>query len=185
MRATGRFISALDMLSKKTGFICYCSFCAILILLLCSPLFGAISDRVVAYVDNTAITLTELDKKYAEAAEVTPAITREEVLNTMINRILMIREARKIRLKAEREDELLKEYVDLRIRSFIRIKDDEIRNFYQEHAADFPERDLDDLREDIENYLIEQELNRTLKKHINELRNNACIKMQLVKKKQE
>jgi len=178
MRATGRFISALDMHSKKKLFRCFLR-SALFTLLLCSPLFAGLRERVVAYVDNTAITLTELDKKYAEAVQVTPAITREEVLNTMINRILLIREARKIRLKAEREDELLKEYVDLRIRSFIRIKDDEIRNFYQEHAADFPEKDLDELREDIENYLIEQELNIMLKKHINDLRNNACIKIQL------
>jgi hypothetical protein len=149
--------------------------------LLWSPLHAAIKDRVVAYVDTTAITLTELDNKYAEAIQVTPAITREEVLNTMINRILLVREARKIRLKSEREDELLKEYVDLRIRSFIRIKDEEIKNFYEVHAADFPEKDLDELREDIENYLIEQELNNALKKHISDLRNNACIKIQLVK----
>jgi hypothetical protein len=147
--------------------------------LLCSSVFAAIKDRVVAYVDTTAITISELDNKYAEAIQVTPAITREEVLNTMINRILLLREARKIRLKSEREDELLKEYLDLRIRSFIRIKDDEIKNFYEVHAADFPEKDLDELREDIENYLIEQGMNNALKKHIGDLRNNACIKIQL------
>jgi hypothetical protein len=149
--------------------------------LLYVPLFAGIRDRVVAYVDTSAITLSELDKKYAETVRVTPAITREEVLNTMINRMLLLREARKIRLKSEQEDELLKEYVDLRIRSFIRIKDEEIRTFYEEHASDSPEKGLDELREDIENYLIEQELNKGLKNHITTLRDNACIKIQLVK----
>jgi hypothetical protein len=148
-------------------------------LMLYSSLFAAIKDRVVAYVDNTAITLSELEKKYTETIHVTPAITKEEVLNTMINRVLLVREARKIRLKAQREDEMLREYVDLKIRAFIRIKDGEIKDFYDTHAADFIGKELDETREDIENYLIEQELNKRLKEHITELRNNACVKMQL------
>jgi hypothetical protein len=151
----------------------------ILTLTLYSSLFAAIKDRVVAYVDNTAITLSELEKKYTETVHVTPAITKEEVLNTMINRVLLVREARKIRLKAQREDEMLREYVDLKIRAFIRIKDGEIKDFYDTHAADFIGKELDETREDIENYLIEQELNKRLKEHITELRNNACVKMQL------
>jgi hypothetical protein len=179
-------ISASAMHSKKRAFALYYFLCIpLIILLLSSPLLAGIRDRVVAYVDNTAITLTELDRKYAETVQVTPSITREEILNTMINRILLIREARKIRLKAEREDELLKEYVDLKIRSFIRIKDEEIRSFFEAHAADFPEKELDDLREDIENYLIDQELNKGLKQHIADLRNNACVKLQLTEKIQE
>jgi ribosomal protein S13 len=103
----------------------------------------------------------------------------------MINRILLIREARKIRLKSEREDELLKEYVELKIRSFIRINDEDVRNFYNAHASDFPEKDIDELREDIENYLIERELNKRLKEHIDSLRNNACVKVQLIQQNAE
>ena len=152
---------------------------------LCSSLSAGIKDRVVAYVDNTAITLSELEKKYAGTVYVTPAVTREEVLDTMINRVLLVREARKIRLKSQLEDELLKEYVDLKIRAFIRIKDEEIRTFFDTHASDFPEKELDVMREDIENYLIEQEVNKRLKEHIAELRNNACVKMQLDEKMQE
>jgi ribosomal protein S13 len=152
---------------------------------LCSSLSAGIKDRVVAYVDNTAITLSGLEKKYAGTVYVTPAVTREEVLDTMINRVLLVREARKIRLKSQLEDELLKEYVDLKIRAFIRIKDEEIRTFFDTHASDFPEKELDVMREDIENYLIEQEVNKRLKEHIAELRNNACVKMQLDEKMQE
>ncbi|MCJ7482748.1 MAG: SurA N-terminal domain-containing protein [Thermodesulfovibrionales bacterium] len=152
---------------------------------LCSSLSAGIKDRVVAYVDSTAITLSELEKKYAETVHVTPAVTREEVLDTMINRLLFVREARKIRLKSQLEDELLKEYVDLKIRAFIRIKDEEIRTFFDTHASDFLEKELDEMREDIENYLIEQEVNKRLKEHIAELRNNACVKIQLNPQNQE
>ena len=157
----------------------------IVTLTLCSSLSAGIQDRVVAYVDNSAITLSELEKKYAETVHVTPAVTREEVLNTMINRLLLVREARKIRLKSQLEDALLKEYVDLKIRAFIRIKDEEIRTFFDTHTADFTGKELDEMREDIENYLIEQEVNSRLKEHIAELRNNACVKIQLNEKTQE
>lgn len=170
------------MHSKKTEISrsYYPSLCiALLVLLQCTTLLAGIRERVVAYVDNTAITLSELDKKYAETVQVTPSVTREEVLNTMVNRILLIREAQKIRLKSEREDELIKEYVDLKIRSFIRIKDEEIKKFYETHSSEFPGKELDELREDIENYLIEQELNKRLRGHIAELRSNACIQIQL------
>ena len=103
----------------------------------------------------------------------------------MINRILMIREARKLRLKSESEDVLLRDYIDLKIRAFIRIKDEEIRSFYDTHIADFSGKELDEVREDIENFLIEQALNKRLKEHIDELRNNACVKVQLIQKIQE
>ena len=137
-------------------------------------------DRVVAYVDTTAITLSELEKKHDETLHATPSVTREEVLSTMINRVLLLREARKIRLKSEDEDALMREYVDLKIRAFIRIPDEEIRAFYDTHVAEFEGKVLDEVREDVENLLIEQEVNERLKKHIGELRNLACIKIQLV-----
>ncbi|KPK44845.1 MAG: hypothetical protein AMK74_04515 [Nitrospira bacterium SM23_35] len=167
------------------SFFCYFLCGAFFILSLYSSPSAAIRDRVVAYVDNTAITLSEVEKKYAETVQATPAVTKEEVLNTMINRILMIREARKLRLKSESEDVLLRDYIDLEIRAFIRIKDEEIRSFYDTHIADFSGKELDEVREDIENFLIEQALNKRLKEHIDELRNNACVKVQLIQKIQE
>jgi len=169
----------------RYGLVLYLICTACVVLSPASPLVGALIDRVVAYVDNTAITRSELDRKYAETALVTPAVTREEVLNTMINRILLIKQARKIRLRSEDEDTLLKEYVDLRIRAFIRISDEEIRNFYYRHIADFSGKELEDLREDIENYLMEQELNNRLREHIAELRSKACVTIQLENRIQE
>ncbi len=140
---------------------------------------GGIKDRVVAFVDNTAITLSELEERYAKTAEVSPGITRDEVLNTMVNRLLLLREAKKMRLEAPSEDELLKEYIDLKIRAFIKIKEEELIDFYKEHISDFHGRRFEDVREGIEDYLIEKELNERLKIHISELRGKAYIKIQL------
>ena len=136
-------------------------------------------DRVVAFVDNDAITLSDLEERYAHALQITPDITREEVLHTMVNRLLLLREARKIKLEALTEDELLQEYIDLKIRAFIRVNEEDIVNFYEEHIEDFQEKDLETVRDDIESVLIEKALNEHLKSHIDELKDKSCVKIQL------
>jgi hypothetical protein len=150
-----------------------------LLFTLYTSLFADIKDRVVAFVDDNAITLSELEAKYEETLKVTPAITKEEVLNTMINRLLLLDEARKMRLEAPTEDALLKEYIDLKIRSFIRIKEEEVADFYKKHLNEFQGKELDDVRDDIEKYLTEKEVNELLKAHISELREKSCVRMQL------
>ena len=109
----------------------------------------------------------------------TPAITKEEVLTTMVNRLLLLDEARKMRLEAPTEDALLREYIDLKIRAFIRIKEEEVTDFYKNHLSEFQGKELDDVRDDIEKYLTEKEVNERLKAHINELRGKSCVRMQL------
>lgn len=150
------------------------------LLFACSLLSAAgIKDRVVAFVDNDAITLSELEMRYYDAVKITSDITQEEVLNTMVNRLLLLREAKKIRLEAPSEDELLKEYIELKIRAFIRIKEEELKDFYSKNISKFEGKELDSARDDIENYLVEHEVNQRLKAHINELRGKSCVKMQL------
>jgi hypothetical protein len=138
-----------------------------------------INDRVVAYVDTAAITLSELETRYLDTRKVTPDITKEEVLNTMINRVLLLREARKLRLEAPSEDELLKEYIDLKVRTLIRVKEEDVLDFYNKNRDEFKGKDLEDVRDNIENYLVEHQLNEQLKAHISELRKNTCVKVQL------
>ena len=144
-----------------------------------SMLSAGINDRVVAFLDNDAITLSELEMKYYDTVKVTSDITREEVLNTMVNRLLLLREAKKIRLEAPSEDELLNEYIDLKIRALIRIKEEELKDFYNKNISKFEGKELDSVRDDIENYLAEHEVNQRLKAHINELRGKSCVKIQL------
>lgn len=144
------------------------------------PLAAAeIRDCVASFVDNTAITMSELEEAYKKAVELAPGITKEEVLNTMINKVLLLREAKKIGLEASSEDELLKEYTDLKIRAFIRIRDEEITDFYEKHLNDFQGKEIESVRDEIEGYLTEKEVNQRLKSQINELRGKAFIKIQL------
>ena len=142
-------------------------------------LYAETKDCVVAFVDNTAITLSELEERYSTALKVTPGVTKEAALNAMVNRVLLLREAKKIRLEAPTEDELVKEYIDLKIRPFIKIKEGEVSDFYQKHVVDFQGKEFETVREEIENYLVEAELNRLLKAHIEELRKKAYIGIKL------
>ena len=160
-------------------FICCSLTLLFLLFALGSSLFAEIRDRVVAYVDNDAITLSDLEERYSSAIQITPDITREEVLHTMVNRLLLLREARKIKLEALTEDELLQDYIDLKIRAFIRVNEEDIVNFYEEHIEDFQGKELETVREEIEKVLIEKALNERLKSHINELKEKSCVKIQL------
>jgi hypothetical protein len=186
------YISASDMRSEKAkrreqeaesrdknAILCALS---IIFLLLFAPyplLSAGIRDRVVAFVDAQAITLSELDMKFSESRKLKSDITKEEVLHTMINRVLLLREAKKIRLEAPSEEELLKEYIDMKIRALIRVKEEEIRDFYNKHIDNFEGKEMEDVRDSIENYLIENDLNERLKSHINELRGKTCVRIQL------
>ena len=151
----------------------------LLLFALCCLLHAEIKDRVVAFVDNSAITLSELEMTYTDTLKLTPNVTKDEVLNTMINRLLLLREARKIGLETRSEDKLFQEYIDLKIRAFIKIKEKELLDFYNNHINDFQGKEFETVREDIENYLIENELNPRLKAHISELKEKVCVKIQL------
>ncbi|MBM4140218.1 MAG: hypothetical protein FJ242_01795 [Nitrospira sp.] len=129
--------------------------------------------------DNIAITLSELEETYTKTQKVTPGITKDEVFNTMINRVLLLREAKKLKLEAHSENEMLRDYLDLKIRPFIRIKEEELIDFYEKHIRDFYGQEFEQVREKIETYLTEKEMNEHVKMHINELRGKAYIKLQL------
>lgn len=140
---------------------------------------AAIRDRVVAFVDNRAITLSEFEEQYKKTKEAVPDVTEEEVANTMINRILLLREAKKYRIEAPTEDGVIKEYIDLKVRAFITVGENEIEAFFKQNVHQFEGRDYDQVRGEIEKYLTEKELNERLKSMLKELRINAYIKIQL------
>jgi hypothetical protein len=134
---------------------------------------------VVAYIDDTAITLSEFQENYLKMRKTVENITKEEVINSMINRLLLIKEAKRMRLEAPTDDELLKDYIDIKIKSLILIKEEIIQEFYNKHINEFKGKDFLTVRDDIEKYLFEMETNKQLKIHLEELRANAEIRIQL------
>lgn len=154
----------------------------ILFLILCflRPLSNAeVLDKVVAYVDTEAITLSELNETHAIMNQLAPGITHREVLNTMINRLLLIREARKLRLEFVDDDQLLNEYIEMKVRSFINIKESDVLDFYRSNISDFENKPYAEVKEEIETYLFEKEVNFRIKQHLDFLKENAHIKILL------
>jgi hypothetical protein len=138
-----------------------------------------IQDRVVAFVDNQAITLSEFRVQYENTVKISPSVTEEDVLNTIINRMVLLKEAKKYRIEAPTKEEVIKEYINLKIRAFLRVSDAEIEGFYRKNQAEFKGREYDEVRAEIENYLTEKLLNEKLMATLKELRKNAYIKIQL------
>lgn len=170
--------SAEDSSSFMIGLF-FVGCCSIALLLFCSKSHAELIDRVVAFVDDKAITLSELEENYRDSVKLKPEIMREEVLNTLINRTLLLREAKKLRIDAPSKDEIIHEYIELKLRTFIKITEEDIKDFYEKNTKEFGKTELDDVRDKIEDYLIEKEVNLRLKKHIEDLRSNAYIKIQL------
>ncbi len=159
--------------------------------------YSEVVDRVVAIVDNEAIMLSELNSAYqrafspqgesAEAENSKTDITQEEVLNGLINRVLLLKQAKKFSHSIQTrndydENTLIKEYIEKQLKTFIRIPFEEIEQFYEKNKEKFGSKDFYDVRDEIEGLLIEKELNRRLIKHIEDLRKNAYIKIQLIEK---
>ncbi len=144
--------------------------------------YAEIIDRVVAYVDDTAITFSEFLENYEKMKKTVADIKKEEVINSMINRLLLLKEAKKIKLEAPTDDEVLKDYIDIKIGALILIKEHAIGQFYAEHINEFKGRNYLSVRDEIEKYLFEMETNKQLKKHLEELRANAEVKIQLKNK---
>lgn len=140
---------------------------------------AAIFDRVVAFVGNQAVTLSEFREQYEATKKLSPDITGKEVLETMINRILLLREAKKYRIEAPTDQQMLDEYIDLKVRAFIRVSETEIEGFYKENRDRFAGKTYEDARDEIEKYLTEKKLNARLKETLKELRKNAYIRIQL------
>jgi hypothetical protein len=136
-------------------------------------------DRVIASVDDHAITYSEFREKFESMREVVPGISEEEVVNSMINTLLLLDQARKMRLEAVSDDDLVKEYVDIKIKSRVFIKEDRLTEYYNNHEGEFGGKDYLAVRDAIEKYLLEVETNKQLKEHLEELRGKSNIVIQL------
>src|SRR5208283_652393 len=127
--------------------------------LLLTDVYADVIERVVAYVNDTAITLSEFRENARRMRSTLGNVSDTDIINSMINRILLIQEAKKMRLEAPSKDELVREYIDIAIKSGIIIKDEEIEHFYNENREKFKGQDFPAVRDEIEKYLFERETN--------------------------
>jgi hypothetical protein len=196
MKATERYISVLDMpfkgLLDQSSVQCKVPLrkgMVLLIVLLMllvsgnalSPLsaFAEMVDRVIAFIDDEAITLTDLRDYYSVMHENVSDISEAEALETLINRKLILREANRLKLKGLSDDDIIEEFIDIKFRAFIKVSEKEIGDFYNQHNDRFSDLPLDRVRKDIEAVLIEEKVNMELKKYVKELRTESYIKVNL------
>ena len=155
-----------------------------LLLLILYPLLYAahaeIIERVVAFIDDDAIMLSEFNKAYEIAVQRDKNISKKDVLNTMINRRLLLKEAERLHISPEnytgdKEDAIIREYIDTRIKAFIRIPMGRIEAFYNANKERFKGRPFYEVKNDIERLLLEEEVNKRLLAEINKLREKSYI----------
>jgi hypothetical protein len=159
----------------------------LIIILLSSILLGTgdtyaeIIDRVAAFVDDEVITLRELDKQYniLHAKDIT--ITKDIALNTMINQLLIEKDAIRRRIIGMNKDETVIKYINLYIRSQVRIKQDEITDYYKENIENLKNNKIEDIRDDIEKILIEKQVNIKVRELLYELKSKSNIKIYQLK----
>ncbi len=138
-------------------------------------------EATVATVEDDVITLSEFNERYEVMKRSFPDISKKEVLEMIINRLLLLREARLSRIAESRglshaeEDRIIEEYIDIKIRSSIRISEEEIHKYYETHKVEFRDIPFQDVAEKIEVLLIEKRTNELLKEHIEELKKKAYI----------
>lgn len=132
-------------------------------------------DRVVAFVDVKAITLSEVRETYEHTKETQPDVSMEEVLNTMINRLLLLGDARRLKIEGKNDDEVLREYVELKVKALIRIREESIEEYYRKNEQNFGGAALESVRDKIEEYLLEKEANERLKKQIADLHARSYV----------
>lgn len=164
-----RSISVSDMLFKSIFFM------ILILVTLSQRAYPEVIDQVVAYVDDIAITNTELNAKFEKMKEINSNISRKETLDVMINRVLLIKDAKKHRMESKSDDELIEQYIDLKIRSLIKVSDEEVRNYYDQNKANFADKSFNEVSEQIVKYLTEQKVNERLKENIMHLKENSEV----------
>lgn len=142
-------------------------------------------ERIVAIVNNNVILLSEYEEAFQAAKKSDEKVTEGQVLDEMINRLLILEQARKFRLgttensaETVSDDKIISEYVDRRIKSLIHIPIEEIESYYLHNKERFADKPFYEVKDEIDGQLVEGELKIKLAEHIEELRKKAYIRIQ-------
>ena len=155
--------------------------------LLPNYVYAEMLERIEAIVNDDVILHSEFLSAFETAREFDPEAIESEVLDEMIDRLLLLKEARKFRLtssdneqgQAKNDKLIIKEYIDVRLKGFIYVPYEDIEYYYYQNGDSFSGKDFFDVRNEIEEYLIEQELNVKLLEYIADLRKNSYIRIQM------
>lgn len=158
----------------------------VLYLSLLKPSCAEVLDRVAAIVNEEVILLNDFREAAERAGETGREVKDDEILDEMIDRLLLIEQAKKIGLvnsaayrKTLDENVLVDEYLRKRVKVLIRIPFGKIESYYVNNEDRFKGKELHEVKGEIERHLIEREFEVKLREHISELRQRAYIRVQL------
>jgi len=149
-----------------------------------SQVHAEVLERVVAIVDDEAILLSEFRDALQKTITTNPEKREIDLLNEMIDKRLLLKEARRL-ISRERADELqdeerlVTEYINIRIKPFVRIPLTEMEYYYMKNKGSFAGRDFYEVKDEIESLLMDEAVRQRLNEHIMELRKKAYIRLQL------
>ena len=143
-------------------------------------------ERIVAIVNDDVILLSEYREAVETAKKSDSSISEETVLDEMINRRLLLNEAKKfwigvsrIRHRSGMDDSaVISEYINRRIKAFIHIPYGDIESYYITNRKLFKGKEFYDVRDEIEDYLIKEKLRIRLQEYMEKLRKNSYIRVQ-------
>jgi len=172
MRYLNKIIVALLLISDCCLLTAYCR--------------AEVIDRIVAIVDDEIILMSEYDEALQSARKSDTEASGEKVLDRMIDRVLLLKQAKRLRLGSSSgadassdDDALVKEYIDRGIKSFIHIPIREIESYYDRDREQFQGREFYEVKDEIEDRLVNAALEKKLQWHLEELRRKAYIRVQL------
>ncbi len=161
--------------------ICLFSLGLNLFIPLTSPVSSEVLDRVVAVVNDEVILMTELKSEMSARNESVSGLTPAEVLDDMINRLVLLEEARQfmLNIKAADIDSAIELYVERRIKAMIHIPFEELGAYYADNRELYGNKEFYDVKDEIESFMLENELKIRMLKHTKELRSKSYIRIQL------
>ncbi len=165
--------------SKLRSYILILFFALFFLFLILNHSDADLINRIVALVGEDAITLADLDKKYSEERTVNTDISRRDVLDKMVDRLLIKQEAMNLKITGINNDDIIRQYIDTKIRAYIRIRNEYITQFYNENKKSFSDQDILYVGNEIERILIERETSKNVNRLINQLRKESYIKILL------
>jgi hypothetical protein len=149
--------------------------------------YAEVIESIAVIVDDDLILLSEFREAFQSVKASDSLVSRESVLKDMIDKLLLLNEAKKYRISASdktRKTEMdnsivVEEYIDRRITALIHVPYSRIEHYYQINRDLYGDKEIIDVRDAIEEQLVETEMKTKLLEHIEELRKKAYVRIQL------
>ncbi len=139
--------------------------------------YARMIDRVVAFVDDEAITYVDLMDFINRMNSKGIKVKEKEAISTLVNRKLLIKDALRLKLEAENDDELIDKYINIKIRPFVLVREEEVRGYYNKHKEKLSGVSYQRIRRKIMKLIFEKKLNRAITARLKELRKRHVVKI--------